>query len=273
MKRYLLAIILLIGTGCSGTTLVDPSALQNLTETFKTLAIQATHHSAPNDDGTYNDFSQLDGTKMFTTSNGTMIHLEKALLSWGQIELLSDGDDEDCLGNLDQLIPLNIVENFLDDDLFTIDLGSQSINVTGYCRYTISFSPMTDAFSNHDTYHDDLMGLSLLLAGHYTINGITTPFRIEIAQGFSQTKDFMFDEDGSVMVHPFHFHENEDSRTIVFGNKYNLWFEDVDFSETEANIQQQVIVNITGTVHQHLGHHHGAQMSDDASDTGADHMH
>lgn len=263
MKTHLKAILCFLPlsfVACSGSNLVTSSdSSTNATGTTKSVTIQSIHHPEM-ENGEFPNLTQQDGSKMFSNNQGVMIHLKKALLSWGSFHLIS-ADGDDCTPGTNIALTLLTIEDVMSADLFTKDLGVSNVADVFYCQYQVRFIPAGAASAGIDD-HPELDGYSVLVSGTWNDGVNQGNFEIKVTEEILQTLKFKFDEGGSVMEHAFHFHEGETERSLLFGNKYNRWFDDLDFSETTAELEEQLITNITANVHQHLGDHHGS--SDDS---------
>lgn len=267
MKKLIGLILALFILNCSGTPLTT-GAQTSTNSTLKTVTVMSTHHPMKVD-GAYPNLTLDDGTKMFTNNLGITIHLTEALLSWGSLDIITEGSLEDCLAGDDQSIALNVVEDIITDDLFTKTLGSQNIPNQSYCQYQITFSAANESF-NALASSENIFGRSVYLKGTWSTETESNDFEIAITDDFTKSNVFYVMEGEETIEHPLHF-EDESSATVLFGNMYNTWFNDIDFTESESDIREQVIANIQGHVHQHLGSHHGSSdQTDDMSSTDMD---
>jgi hypothetical protein len=270
MKKFTVILLMMFLLNCTGSSLVGESDTSiSAAEDIVTLILQSIHHSTPDEHGEYPEYTMDDGTRMFENNLGVMVTLTHAVFHWGHFDLISDGDDEDCEAGHDVSFDLHTLENFLDEDLHTLTLYTESaLENRAYCQYTIHLTA-----DNSDTHGiEDLPeaeGASIYVAGTWSDGADSGSFEIKVTDDFSKTLSFKVKEDGVSSEHPLHYDDDETEDSVLFGNKYDQWFNDMDFSETAEELAEQLVTNIDSAMHQHLGAHHGS--SDDDSDEDEDH--
>jgi len=249
MKKinYLCILIAVIFSACSGQPLFSEDA--ESTAGTNQLVITVTQHGTPDDAGVYPDLVTADNTKVFQNDLGITITLEEASLSWGHIELISAGDDADCGQNDDLTLHVESTQDLMDDDLAEQTLFDDLVVEAIYCQYQIALEAASDA--NAELNHTADMGTHTVhLSGHWTDGSDSGDFSVSIDDGVTVSNIFYALEDDEIIAHPLHFHE--DSLSYVFGVRYDQLLDGLDFSESEAEQQAQVIENLEAAVRQNL---------------------
>lgn len=256
IKKYFLISLVFLAS-CSGSSLVEQinSAATALESVTKTLSLITIRHGTPDSAGNYPEYDQENGTKVFENSEGIQITIDKVYISWKSFELISEGDDEECEAGNDALISLDLIEDFMQTDLEEFTIISDSIVDTSFCQYEITISDDNASFENIEDY-PEIEGLAIFISGTYESGLATESFEVEIAGEFTKTANFQTkDDDGNKIDHPFHFHEEEDSGEVMIGNKYDKWFDGVDFTESSEDLADKVKSNFLSSMHQHLHSH------------------
>lgn len=222
MKKIILFLIVLFATQCSGNTLITDAAI-SAAEDLKTVTIESVH----------------EGSNPFENDLGVEVTLTEATIHWASFELVSGGDDEECLDDLNESFTLDVEESMLDEDFTATNLAERDdIPNLAYCQFVVTIGSVTAA----GTWSD---GIS------------TGTFDIEVTDEISVSAGFQTEEDGEVIEHPLHFEEGEDSETVTLSNEYNQWFDGMSFSETAEELATMLKDNIEDTLHQHTQDHHG----------------
>ncbi len=250
MKKinYLFVLGAIIFSACSGQPLFDTDATESA-EGTKQLTMSVTQHGTPDADGVYPDLALADGTKVFQNDLGVTITLEEASLSWGHIELISAGDDADCGQNEDLTLHVESTQDLMDDDLAEQTLFDDLVADAIYCQYQIEWEAATSA-SAELSHTTDTDTHTVHLSGHWTDGSDSGDFSVSIDDGVTVSNIFYALEDGEIVAHPLHFHE--DSLSYVLGVRYDQLLDGLDFSESEAEQQAQVIENLEAAVRQNL---------------------
>ncbi|HCU23403.1 MAG TPA: hypothetical protein DF383_00155, partial [Deltaproteobacteria bacterium] len=250
---FLNLTLLALLAGCSGNSLLgDP----NITGTTATLAIAGTHH-LENGNALV---PHADGTKTFTNDLGYEIVLEEAAVNWKTLRLLSSGEDPECEGGNDPKLEINRSENLLDEDLLAHVLAEHEIPRVAYCSYEIELAPglitvqasKYHAEENHVGGHEPITE-SFYLTGSWSQGGIGGEFHFHSTESFTVEGIFHSaeEEEGP---HPFHFHEGESEKQILFGIAYDRLFQGIDFQTADAEtLSEKVKENFHHAIHQHLG--------------------
>lgn len=237
MRKFILILLILFVARCSGNSLITDAAI-SAAEDLKTVTLVSIHH--PEDvDGEYPDLMEEDGTRLFTNDSGVEINLTEATIHWDAFELVSGGDDEDCLDDLDENFTLDVEENILDEDFMETTLAERDdIPNLSYCQFVVTISSVTTA-------------------GTWSDSTSTGAFEINVTEEISVSSGFQTEEDGEVIEHPLHFGDDEDSATVTLSNEYDQWFHGINFTETTEELATMLQDNIEATLHQHTRDHHG----------------
>lgn len=230
-KKILTLILVAFSVSCSsGESLV---ATGNESPGQKELVINVIHHGSKDEEGHYPDYTQSDGTRVFQNAEGNIITLTQALISYKNFDLISEGSDEECESGFDTTILLSVTENVLDDDLEEITLVTTNITDRAYCQYSMNIESVTvkGSFDNGTESND----FEIVM---------TTPILIDDV--------FKVLTDGVTQEHALHYHDDETTKTITFGNKYDVWFDGINFTETDEEMGQKLSDNIKNSFHQHL---------------------
>lgn len=250
MKKvnYLFVLTVVIFSACSGQPLFSEEASQSATGT-KALLLAVTQHGTPDEVGVYPDLALADGTKVFQNDFGITITLEEASLAWGHIELISAGDDEECGLNDDLTLHVEATQDLMADDLAEQTLFDDLVADAIYCQYQIELEAASDASAelNHTA---DTSTHVVHLSGHWSDGSASGDFSVAIDDTVTLSNIFYASEDSEVIAHPLHFHE--DSLSYVFGVRYDQLLDGIDFSEAEAEQQEQVLENLGLAVQQNL---------------------
>ena len=239
-KKTLTLLLAALSVSCSGgESLV---ATGNESPGQKELVIQAVHSGLEDAEGNYPDYMQDDGTKIFQNAEGTLITLTEALVTYGNFHLVSEGSDEECEAGFDATISLSVAENILGHDLEETTLVSTNITDRAYCQYRMEISNVT-------------------VKGSFDNGSESGNFEITITTSIEVDDVFKVLSDGVVAEHALHYHEGQTTKTITFGNTYDLWFDGVSFLETSEEMASTLSANIKNSFHQHLhdastGHAH-----------------
>lgn len=248
MKIINYLFIVLCCSACSGQPLFGTDVAASIAGT-KQLTITATQHGTPDADGVYPDLALADGTKVFQNDLGITITLEEASLSWGHIELISAGDDDECGLNDDLTLHVESNQDLMTDDLVEQTLFDDAIVDATYCQYQIEFS-IEDTDSAALNHTADTGTPVIELSGHWQDGSASGDFAITIDETVTLSNIFYAAEDGEVIAHPLHFHE--DLLVSVFGVRYDQFLDGIDFSESDTQIQNQVIENLGLAVQQNF---------------------
>ncbi len=149
--KLLLLTALLAGAsfGCNQSSLLSP----NGSESGEQGSLQVLLSHAAVDAASLVD---LGGAKELTNDLGLVIHLNHAELGLKNLNLISSGDDPECVGGSDTLLALNGSEDLLGLDDVETSIGSFEIPITAYCSYelTLGGTASAAALKFHDTGHD-----------------------------------------------------------------------------------------------------------------------
>jgi hypothetical protein len=255
-----LLMVLIVTTlfGCNQSSLLSPGGSESAEE--GSLRVEFSH-------GVENTASlhDLGDAKEITNNVGFVLRLQHAALGIKSLNLISSGDDPECIGGHDTLLNVNGSDDLLGLDETQVSLGSFAIPVTAYCSYelTLGASSVASALKFH-TDHDgeDLTGVSstpahatLHLEGSWTAaDGVLTEdFEIEILEDIVLSAKFRADEDGGLIDHPLHFHGEETSRDVSFRIDYDLLFRDIDFAaQTPEAIRAKIVENLRQAIFQNI---------------------
>lgn len=241
--------------GCSGNSLVDTN------DDVGQLQVSVVHHLH---DGT-ELAADPDGSKTFITDLGFTVILEEAMVNWKTLKLVSGGGDPECQPGFDQTLDVNATQDYLGEDLISHALAENEISKIAYCAYELTLAPGVSgaAIKNHEGEDhgggESTFPESFHLAGSWSKDADSGSFHIDTTDPVVISGLFHAMENGVMIEHPLHFHEGEDSADVLFGTKYDLLLDGVDFlAQSEDEQRDQVLVNFTNAVHQHLGATHNA---------------
>ncbi|MCC6271978.1 MAG: hypothetical protein IT572_00800 [Deltaproteobacteria bacterium] len=253
LKTLTLLSCVALFAGCSGNNLVA-------TDTGE-LQFSVVHH--------LNDGSELaadaEGNKTFVNDLGYTVKLTEAKVNWKSIKLISDGDDPECLAGNDQDLEINSSQDFLGEDLISHLLGDHEVPMVAYCAYELTLAPGAEAAAIKNHEGEDHGGgnssfpESFHLAGTWTKDAANGDFHIDTTDPVVIGGAFHTMQDGEMVEHPLHFHDGETSLSLLFGTKYDVLLNGVDFQAQDEDAQrEQVLANLPNAVHQHLGATHDA---------------
>lgn len=227
-QSFILVFYFLFTTACSGSALINEIiADAGFSESAEeALSVAVVHSGTPDEAGLYPDYLTEEGTKVFQNDLGITITLEKAGVSWGSLHLM-----EACEGDHDAEIALMSIENFLADDLASVILATDSVADTSYCQYEIHLSPENEESSGVDEF-PEMMGYAVYVSGSWSYDGESGTFEIAVDDEIEMAGDFSTSED------------DENSLSVVFGNYYDRFFDGMDFSESDATLQEELVENL-----------------------------
>jgi hypothetical protein len=254
MKRILSLVLTsfagasLVAAGCGNGSLLAPSSSEN-GETG-TLNLSAIHH--------LHDGSALaanaSGAKTVVNDLGFQVTLTHASLGYRSLALISSGDDPECVGGNDVTIDINGSDDLLGEDLVETSLGAHAIPLASFCSYTLTLGPSEEesaalkfhAGEDHEGDGGEVHGVhaTLHLQGTWSKDGgEETEFEIELEETVEVT---------GVFEHPLHFHEGETETAEVFGVKYDILFDGIDFETDMIDAQySKATENLEHAAHIH----------------------
>lgn len=246
-------------SACSGEPLINASQSAFPFE----ASVNVIHHPQENPDGSFPDLTVLYG-KTLTTNLGFEITLHEATVSWQHLDLISGGVDPDCESGHDRHFDLDATEDLIGEDLLLSHIDHFGVEDRAYCQWEITLGPggaahVADAGTgdglngNLTDFHTDE---TFFLDGEWVMGLSNGTFTISSHDEVVISDVFKALVDGSEEEHPIHFHDGETELTLIFGIKYDLLFENVDFElDSPAEIEAQILNNLANEVHQHLGEH------------------
>lgn len=269
-NKIIFSLLIIFSAACEGGSLVNTSSDAEITidpDSTNLVTVASVHHRSPDENGDVSDEGFHVGDKLiFTKGEGDQevaIELSEALISWKRFSLISDGDDPSCVEGTQSNININKVEDFLSTDLETMTLGQQSVPRISYCQYQVLIAPLGD----DEIEESDLdPSLSYSFQGIWTRGNQTGKFLIQSSDEVELNINFKTKEDGETIDHPLHFESEDESPTVLLGNKYDDLFngvEGLDFSAENLHHQLSHLVHhgFHHATHQHLGAHHGMDHS------------
>lgn len=252
VSRIVLILLAFACAACGGESLIN--GLNTNVGVTKTLTAHAIHHGTEDDTGGFPDYLQGDGTKLFVNDLGIAITLTKAAISWGHIQLISEGNDPECEAGHDAELHVENIENILDADLVEMELMAASIEDTAYCQFQVELTP-----DNAESPGLDLLpgiaGHSAYITGSWTHGAESGIFEIALDEELVTISPLITIEGHETIEHPFHFHEGDDAASLTFGFTYDRWFDGVTFAESLAELEIKVADNIIGSIGQYLDSH------------------
>lgn len=235
---------------CSGTPLIDATN-SSLSGDLKTLHVHVLHHGTEVADA-FPDLTTAEGYREFTNDLGITVTLKKAGLSWGDVELISEGDDEDCVPGLDTSVATGVIENILDADATELMIAGANIADAEYCQYTVNFTAANAASDGVDAF-PEISGSSAHVSGSWSDGVNSGDFEIHVGHDMSVTLAFQsLQDDGSVSNHPFHFHGDDTEAMLMLGTHYDQWFNGIDFTEDSHDLEHELKDNIEASVEQYF---------------------
>jgi hypothetical protein len=248
MKRLILTFFVVLITGCGNGSLLAPNASESAAPGIVSFTVA--HHS---EEASEND-------------QGFTITLTVAKLGWKEMVLISGGEDPECLEGRDQRIVLNKNEDLLQEDGLPSELSDATVPMIAYCRYRIVFGPsvapaalIVDGGKAHDTGGGEPQGTavsdgaedSFRLSGTWTKDGDSGVFDIHSTLGVAVEGAFRAEEDGIVIDHPLHFHEEESVVGVAFGSHYGALLDGIDFrNDSEETQTSKAAANLATAVRQ-----------------------
>lgn len=232
----ILVFYFLLMTACSGSALiseVEVNASENASAE-NTISVMAVHSGTPDEIGTYPDYLMGDGTKIFQNDLGFTITLEKGGISWEHLHLISEGDDEDCETGHDADLELMYVENLLENDLESVVLATDFVADVAYCQYEIHFGPENEESSGLDEF-PEMVSHTVYVSGTWVHDGESGAFEIAVDDEIEIEGAFIASEGG------------ENSMSVTFGTYYDRFFDGIDFSESDAALQEELTENLRNT--------------------------
>lgn len=237
--------VLLLAAACSGENLVNGDTPPNKSFTLETLPT-----GTPDDNGIFPSLTQGDGSKVFQNGLGVTITLEAAGISWGHVQLISEGNDPECEAGHDVELHVERIENLIAAvDLQASPLSATEIADYSYCQYRVELTP-ENSDSPGLSGLSEIAGSSIYAKGTWDFNGAGGAFEVKSAEEIELTREFVGQ---SGHAHPLHYHEGEEAKTVRFAVYYDQWFEGVDFSESEAVLSAEVSANVLGSIKQYHG--------------------
>lgn len=260
LKTFTLLSCAAFFAGCSGNSLIDdvnPGASVEMVE----LQLSVVQHLS---DGSELE-ADMDGSKSFVNDLGYTVKLTEAKVNWKTLKLVSGGEDPECQAGLDQTLEIDSSQDFLGEDLLSHLLGEYQVPQAAFCGYELTLAPgeTGGAIKNHEG-EDHGGGTSSFpesfhLAGTWMKDAATGDFHIDTTDPVILSGAFHSMHDGEMVEHPLHFHDGETSKSLLFGTKYDVLLNGVDFQGQDEGAQRaQVIANFPNALHQHLGATHDA---------------
>lgn len=286
--KLLLVLLLFFINACSGDALVKSTETNTDTE-LAIVTLSSIHHPSPDANGVYPNYNMGDRLH-FRNNQGYEIQVHEARLSWKDITFIASGSDPECDDGFDVKVNLYSVENLNEEDFLTNSMGQKSIPRQAYCSYEILMAPFSTNqagssliqsahdpmpipqdhdHENHDQSEMDVnedesphqisseSDSSIHLKGSWSKNDESGDFHLHTIREIRISKVFQLMENGELMNHPFHFHEGEENSSLLFGTKYDVLFDNIDFkNDSHEELQEKMLRNVKEAVHQHHGHHH-----------------
>lgn len=248
--RPLVIICLLapILTGCSGAALIETSSSEN-NET-KTLNVVVLHRTS-DENGDAVETAVANGTKTFLNDIGITISLEKSYVSWGHLFLISGGEDEECEAGHDVELHLEKIESMLDADLTETELAVEDIEDRAYCDYALEITP-DNADTEGVNEAPEIAGRSVYVAGSWNDGTWSGSFEIAVEEEIRVEAAFQALEDGEVITHPLHFHDDEDAASVTFENIYDAWLNGMTFTESAEEAAALLKTNVANALGQRI---------------------
>lgn len=262
-----------IFANCSGTSLVDQALNLNLSDTG-VLQVLALQHL---DDGSAGEHT-AEESKMVVSDLGYEIEITESLINFHAIKLITEGDDPTCVAGFDQEVSLHATHDLLLEDLIAYLLGTQIIPKLNFCHYELEIGEEEDGHhaikfdhpGGEEGSHGEEIDGAFHFRGHWSKDNDSGDFEFVGVESFTVSGHFKIKENGEIIEHAFHFHEGEDILNLLFGTKYDVVFDGVDFKGQSLEDQlHHIYENLETAIYQHVGDVHGT--GDGHQDDGHEH--